>query len=131
MTNIKGAIQCNKDLFCGVNMVGNPEHMTDLEKKHLPVIAAPIKVKSGERFEIVVEVGKLMEHPNEPGHYIDFIELYADHTYLARMDLTACKTFPIMKVYALLKHTHGRLRAFAHCNLHGTWEGQTELEVVE
>jgi superoxide reductase len=125
------AVQCEEDLFCGVNMVKDPENMTDLEKKHLPVISAPKSVKKGEYFEVMVEVGKLMKHPNEPGHYVEFVELYADHTYLARMDLTARKTCPTMKVYVSLDHIHSKLRAFAHCNLHGTWEGQTEIEVTD
>ncbi|MHC4571113.1 MAG: desulfoferrodoxin family protein [Planctomycetota bacterium] len=130
-SNVMAAVQCEEDLFCGVNMVKDPENMTDLEKKHLPVISAPKSVKKGEYFEVMVEVGKLMKHPNEPGHYVEFVELYADHTYLARMDLTARKTCPTMKVYVSLDHIHSKLRAFAHCNLHGTWEGQTEIEVTD
>ena len=51
-----------------------------------------------------------MEHPNEPGHYIEFVELYADHTYLSRMDLTAGRTCPIVKTCVSLEHTHGKLR---------------------
>lgn len=128
-SNVMTTVKCDEDLFCGVNMVKDCEHMTDLEKKHLPVITAPKSVKKGECFEVMIEVGKLMEHPNEPGHYIEFVELYADHTYLSRMDLTARKTCPVMKTCISLDHTHGKLRAFAHCNLHGTWEGQSEIEV--
>ena len=130
-SNIGTCVKCEGDLFCGVNTVKDCEHMTDLEKKHQPIITAPKNVKKGECFEVMVEVGKLMEHPNEPGHYIEFVELYADHTYLSRMDLTARRTCPILKTCISLDHTHGKLRAFAHCNLHGTWEGQTEIEVTE
>ncbi len=131
MSNTTGTIQCEKDLFCGVNTVKDAENMTGLEKKHLPVITAPKQAERGECFEITVEVGRLMEHPNEPAHFIEFIELYVDHTYLARMDFTAGKTCPIMKLCVSLDHTHGRLRAFGHCNMHGTWENQAEIEVIE
>ena len=123
--------KCEKDLFCGVNMVKDCEHMTDLEKKHQPIITAPKSVKKGECFEVVVEVGKLMEHPNEPGHHIEFVELYADHTYLSRMDLTAIRTCPIMKICVSLDRMHGKLRAFERCNLHGIWEADCEIEVTE
>lgn len=125
------AVQCEEDLFCGINTVKDPKNMTDLEKKHLPVITAPKSVKKAECFEVTVEVGKLLNHPNEPGHYIEFIELYADHSYLVRMDFTARTTCPIMKVCASLNHIHGKLRAFEHCNLHGTWEGQAEIAVTD
>lgn len=123
--------KCEEDLFCGVNMVKDPKNMTDLEKKHVPVISAPKRVSKGEKFEVTVEVGKLLAHPNEPGHYIEFIELYADHTYLARLDLTAKTTCPIMKVCLSLDHIHKKLRAYEHCNLHGVWEGSCEIEVTE
>lgn len=125
----KEANVCEKDIFCGVNTVTNIDMPTDLEQKHLPVISAPQKVESGERFEVTVEVGKLLEHPNEPGHFIEFIELYAGETYLARMDFTAKTTSPTMKTCVSLDHAHGKLRAFARCNLHGTWENEVDIEV--
>lgn len=128
---MSAAIQCENDLFCGVNTIKDSENMTDLEKKHLPVITAPISIKKGECFEVTVEVGKLMTHPNEPGHYIDFIELYADDTYLARLDLTARMTGPVMKVPVALNHIHDSIRAFAHCNIHGTWEGRARIILTE
>ncbi|MHC4213863.1 MAG: desulfoferrodoxin family protein [Planctomycetota bacterium] len=124
-------IQCQENLFCGINTVKNPSNPTDLEKKHLPVITAPQSVKKGECFEVTIEVGKLMQHPNEPGHYIDFIELYADHTYLGRFDFTPRMTCPVVKTCLALDHIHSKLRAFGHCNLHGTWEGDTEIQVSD
>ncbi len=130
-SNAATALMCEEDLFCGVNTVKDCENMTDLEKKHQPIITTPKSVKKGECFEVTVEIGKLMEHPNEPSHYIEFVELYADHTYLSRMDLTARRTCPIVKTCISLDHTHGKLRAFAHCNLHGTWEGQSEIVVTD
>lgn len=130
-SNVTTAVKCEKDLFCGVNTVKNHDNTTDLEKKHLPVITAPESVRKGECFEVTVEVGKLMKHPNELAHHIEFIELYADHTYLARIDFTARTTCPIMKLCLSLDHIHGKLRAFEHCNLHGTWEGDADIEVTD
>ncbi len=129
-TQIAGTVECLDDLLCGINTVKDAANMTEIEKKHLPIIIAPKSVSKGECFEVTVEVGKIAEHPNVPGHYIEFIELYADHTYLARIDLTARMTCPIMKVCASLEHIHGKLRAFAHCNLHGTWEGSAKIAVT-
>lgn len=132
MSSVSAAVvQCEENLFCGVNTVKDLGNMTDLEKKHLPIVTTRKSVCKNECFEVVVEVGRLMAHPNEPGHHIDFIELYADHTYLARIDFTARTTCPIMKVCLSLDHVHSRLRAFAHCNLHGTWECQAEIKVTD
>jgi superoxide reductase len=131
-TKMKETFQeCAEDIFCGVNTVSEVDDATDLEKKHLPIITAPRKVKKGEHFEVTVEVGKLMQHPNEPGHFIQFIELYAGQTYLARMDFTAKTTCPVMKTCVSLDHGHNTLRAFERCNLHGVWENEVEIEVTE
>ena len=132
VTKTKQTIEaCAEDIFCGVNTAENLNQATDLEKKHLPIITAPKSVKKDECFEVTVEVGKLLKHPNEPGHFIQFIELYAGDTYLARMDFTAKTTCPIMKVCASLDHAHGKLCAFERCNLHGTWENEVDIEVTE
>ncbi len=118
------------DLFAGINKPKDANNLTDLEKKHVPVITAPDRVKPGECFEVVVEVGKLLQHPNENGHFIQFIELYAGHVYLARMDFTARTTCPVMKVCVSLDKDVGRLRAFERCNLHGIWEADKPITVA-
>ena len=127
----QSSAECTEDIFCGVNTAEDIENASDLEKKHLPIISAPESVKKGECFEVTVEVGKLLQHPNEPGHHIEFVELYADDTYLARMDFTAKTTCPVMKASIVLDKPYSKLRAFEHCNLHGSWEYDTDIEVTE
>jgi superoxide reductase len=122
-------MQEKQDLFGHVNRPENPNAMTDLEKRHFPVITAPDSIKAGELFEVTIEVGKLMEHPNESGHFIQFIELYAADIYLARQDFTPRTTCPVMKVTVSMEQLLGWLRAYAHCNLHGFWEA-TKLLVM-
>lgn len=120
---------CKDDLFCGVNRPADPSAMTDLERKHLPVITAPEAVDKGQCFEVTVEVGKLLAHPNEPGHFIEFVELYADETFLARVNLTAAKTCPKATFSVSLDHLHGELRAYERCNLHGVWASAKAVTV--
>lgn len=67
---------CDEDILCGINLPKNKGDLTDLEKKHIPVIDAPENVKKDELFQVKVEVGTLLAHPNEPGHFIEWIELY-------------------------------------------------------
>lgn len=129
MTSAHPVTKCEDDLFCGVNMVKDMDNMTDLEKKHMPAITAPRKITRGKPFEVTIEVGKMIEHPNEPTHYIEFLELYADHTYLARIDYTAQTTVPKAKLCLKLEHIHSKLRAFARCNIHGLWEGHMPIEI--
>jgi superoxide reductase len=126
-------MKCDEDLFCGLNKSrsANIEEMTDLEKKHTPIIGAPLKVRKGEPFEVSVEVGKLLAHPNENGHFIEWIELFSGDTYLARVDLEPRLTVPQVKFVVALDHGHA-LIAKERCNLHGVWESQPfAIEIEE
>lgn len=126
-------MNCEEDLFCGINKAKSksPEEMTDLEKKHTPVIQAPAKVKKGEPFEVGIEVGKYLAHPNENAHFIEWIELFSGETFLARADLEPKLTVPRVKFVVSLDHGHA-LIAKERCNLHGVWESQPfEIELEE
>ena len=119
-----------QDLFAGVNSPADAQNPTDLEKKHIPIITAPDSIKAGDCFDVTVEVGKLLAHPNEHAHYIEFVELYADSVYLARADLTAKTTCPTVKFCASLPGPIKELRAYGRCNLHGIWIGAVPIAVT-
>ena len=129
--NEEGNVLAEADLLSQINRGADLSNLTDLEKKHAPVITAPEKVKPGECFEVTVEVGKLLSHPIENAHFIEFIELYAGHVCLARTDFTARSTCPIMKACIALDKDLGPIRAFARCNLHGVWESSKPIAVGE
>ena len=120
-----------RDLFTRVNTPQDSNNMTDLEKKHLPVITAPEEVKPGECFQVTVEVGKLLKHPNERAHFIGVIDLYAGELYLTRLDLTPVSTCPTLKTCVSLAGNVGPLRAYAVCNLHGTWSFEKPITVKQ
>ena len=119
-----------RNLFSGVNKISDPSNRTDLEKKHIPVIDAPVSVEQGECFAVNIEVGKLLAHPNERDHFIEFIDLYADDAFLARLDLTAVNTRPQATVYVSLSGPAKELRSYARCNIHGVWMGSIAIEVT-
>lgn len=122
---------CEEDLFCGINRpeTDNPEDMSALEKKHTVIIDAPDSVQAGEKFEVTLKVGEYKEHPNEIGHFIEWMELYSGDTFLARLDLTPERSHYVMKTTVKLDHSHP-LRGRARCNLHGLWESEKEIEVT-
>jgi len=120
-------------LLTRINTPQDADNLSDLEKKHLPVIEAPDSVKAGEPLEVTVQVGKLLAHPNEPGHHVESIELYKGHVLLARADLAGGLAEPKVTFTVLLTSDIGGadagLRAFEKCNLHGTWESTRAIEV--
>ncbi|NOZ82605.1 MAG: hypothetical protein GXN98_02125 [Euryarchaeota archaeon] len=112
----------------GVNRVRDPENLTDMEKKHLPVIHLPEQVKAGEPFSVSVAVGELLKHPNELSHFINWIALYdAEYTFLGMVTLPPVVAQPRVS-FTLTLEEPTTLRAYAFCNLHGLWEGQKQVE---
>jgi superoxide reductase len=120
-----------RSLFQGVNEAIDPHNLTDLEKRHIPTIEAPSPIRAGEPFCATVRVGAALSHPNERSHFIEFIELYADDAFLARVSLTAASTEPEVSLSVCLSAPAGRLRALARCNMHGTWVGTAPITMAE
>lgn len=118
------------DLFAGVNIALDEDNLTDLERKHLPVITAPDQVAAGEFFEVTVEAGSLLPHPNERGHFVQLIELLAGDMMLARLTPAALVARPVLKASVRLPKATELLRARAVCNLHGIWEATKTVTVA-
>src|SRR5690554_5467744 len=107
--------------------VNDPENKTVLEEKHVPYIQAPDKVKKGEYFQVNIKMGKEVDHPMEPGHFIQYVDLFADYYHLGRVSFT-----PEVKAEATLTiklEESCILRAFELCNLHGQWKAAHKITV--
>lgn len=128
-------VNVDKTLFQTINKVKDPANKTALEKSHAPFITAPSKVTSGEQFVVEVSIGENL-HTMGPAHWIEFIELNIGNEPAGRVDfqskgyLKPKATF----IVVLTKESapEGRVTLVAHqrCNLHGYWEGSTDIEVV-
>ena len=118
-----------KDILCGVNEPKYKSNLTDLEKKHTSVITAPDKVKKDEPFEVKIEVGKLLVHPNELAHFIEWIELYCGDTFLGRVGFSGGASYPEAVFKVKLSHAHGPIKVWEKCNLHGIWGSTKKISV--
>lgn len=121
-----------KGMFCGNNKPKDPANMTELEKKHTPIIECPDSVKAGEPFQVRINVGEI-PHVMEEGHHIQWIDVYSGQNFNARIDLTPVFTKPEITVTLLKggKHRTGTLKVIERCNLHGQWEASKEITVNE
>lgn len=109
--NIVEIVSGGADLACcGKPMRLMKENTTDAAKeKHVPVVEA---VEGGYK----VSVGSV-EHPMQPEHYIQWIELLTD-TDVLRHELK-----PGEKPEATFKTDAKAVAAREYCNLHGLWKG--------
>lgn len=116
--------EVDKSLFEGINRLSG-EKDTALEKKHVPLIAAPEKIKAGEDFEVTVTMGEII-HPMSQAHYIQYVELLAGNEPVGRM--TFSPTFSVPKAtFTLRLDKSVTLVAREYCNLHGLWESRKDV----
>ena len=106
-----------------INLVADLAAAGDFEKKHTPHI--DIDDADGSCV-VTVTVGWDVPHPNQPDHYIAWIELLADGAPIARFDLVPVATAPTVSVVVDLD-PGTVLRAVEHCNLHGLWAYEVTL----
>ena len=121
--------KCEEDILCGVNEAKDAGNLTDLEKKHIPVIQCPEEVKKNEPFNISIEVGRLTPHPNEASHFIEWLEIYSGDTFLGRMSFSGGASYPKATFKVKLSHAHGPIKVWEKCNLHGLWESTKMIKV--
>jgi len=119
-----------KGLFCGINKPQDPSNLSEMEKKHIPVIDCPDRVKAGEPFKVSIKVGEL-PHVMEEGHHIEWIEVKVGENFYERVDLTPVLTRPEVTVTLVKgeKHERRTLRVIERCNLHGLWEATKDITV--
>lgn len=101
-------------------------NLTDMDRKHTPVIEAPDSVEVDKPFEVTIKVGGIdgVEHPNMLGHWITWLELYVGERYIGKVEFApeVSNGYKVFMTIALKES--GNLRARAFCNLHGLWEGK-------
>lgn len=109
-----------------INQAKDIANMSDLEKKHVPMIDIKEAPGAGETFEVTVWVGKEMTHPNEAEHHIEFIDLYLDDKFITRCDLSWGYSEPKVTFNVKLSDS-GTLRAYERCNIHGDWTHRMDI----
>lgn len=106
----------------------DPGNLTEFEKKHVPVIEIDRSCSDESEdacIEVHVKVGGI-GHVMKPEHYIEFIDIYIDKKYFARVVLTPKRIYPSARLRAKLDA--GVLSVIAHCNVHGNWRNKVKLE---
>lgn len=110
---------------------------TSKTEKHTPYIEIPSEVKPNEPFQVTVQVGKDIPHPNLVEHHIKWIQVFFEEEgrafnpiHIATFDLGP--TYAEPKVNFTMKvPKNGKLIALEYCNIHGLWENSADIKVSE
>jgi len=116
-----------------LNKPSDWNNLTDMAKKHVPVIEAPSRVKAKEPFTVKVKVGGIggVEHPNTLGHWINWVELYSGERLITRIEFAPELSNGYVATVNVTLSEAATLRAREYCNLHGVWEGKEQKVIVE
>lgn len=109
------------------NAIRTSQDEVNLSEKHTPVITVVKKcgiVSEGCK-DVHVKVGEVT-HPMLKEHYIGIIDFYLDNDFLARLHLVPEKLNPAGALH--LKVESGKLSVIEHCNLHGAWIKETNID---
>lgn len=114
-------------------------------EKHVPVIDCPEALEKDKMFEISVEVGKEIAHPNTTEHHICWISLYflpegekfpyqVGHYEFSAHGASVegpntSSVYTNHRLSAWMKTgKSGKLFAVSLCNIHGLWQSSKDIE---
>ena len=105
----------------------DPNALTPEERRHVPVLVLPERVRAGRPFDLVVQVG-VQPHVMTEAHHVDWVEIAVGDERVFVADLTHRVGYPVVRVSLVLSEPVA-LTARAHCNLHGTWRTRRDIAV--
>lgn len=105
---------------------------------HTPFVHCVERTRAGEPFPVAVRVGHEAEHPDDPEHYIPWVQLWNGERLLAEAHFAqglhggqgargnTTVTFNLVPTAGALE-----LTALAYCNRHGLWTSSPVRVEVE
>lgn len=109
----------------------------DYFDRHTPVIYCDDQVKEGEKLKVKVKLGSEYNHPDEPDHYINYIQLWNRETFLAEAHFTPGVQgnkpgFLEIDFYIVPGPVSMNLSAMAVCTNHGLWQSESkEVKIIK
>ena len=109
------------------------EAKKDYIDRHSAFIHCDANAKKGEKFKVKVKVGDQYQHPDDPDHYIAWVQLWNGEKMLAEASFIegALGNSPAnLEVdFYIVPQKNLKLIAHAYCTKHGVWES-TPVEVT-
>lgn len=103
----------------------------DYFDRHTPVIYCNKTAKEGEKFRVKVKLGTEYSHPDEPNHYISYVQLWNRETFLAEAHFTPGVLgnkpgYLEVDFYLVPGPVSMNLTAMAVCTNHGLWQSESK-----
>lgn len=109
----------------------------DYFDRHTPVIHCPDRAKEGEKLKVKIKIGSEYAHPDQPDHFISYIQLWNRETFLAEAHFTPGilgnqPGFMEVDFYIVPGPVSLNLSAMAVCTNHGLWQSASrEVKIIK
>ncbi|HYW96801.1 MAG TPA: desulfoferrodoxin family protein [Bacteroidales bacterium] len=108
----------------------------DYFDRHTPHVICNDEAKRGEKFRVKVKLGDQYDHPDDPDHFISYIQLWNRETFLAEAHFTpgtlGNKPDHIEVDFYIVPSVSMNLSALAACTRHGLWQSDSrEVKVID
>lgn len=107
----------------------------DYFDRHTPVVICEAVAAEGEKFKVKVRVGSHYPHPDDPDHYIKYVQLWNRETFLAETHFApgALGNMPEhveVDFYIVPGPVNLNLSAMSVCTKHGLWQSESREVII-
>jgi len=108
----------------------------DYFDRHMPVVICNDIAKRDEKFQVKVKVGTEYEHPDDPDHYISYVQLWNREKLMAETifnpGILGHQKSQIEVDFYIIPKQSMNLSAMSYCTQHGLWQSESkEIKVVD
>ncbi len=108
----------------------------DYFDRHTPHVICDEVAKRGQKFRVKVKIGDEYNHPDDPDHYISYIQLWNRETFIAEAHFTpgvlGNKPDHAEVDFYIVPEVSMNLSAMAVCTRHGLWQSDPrEVKVTD
>ncbi|MBE9510364.1 MAG: dethiobiotin synthase [Bacteroidetes bacterium] len=111
------------------------EAKKDYIDRHSAFVHCENQAKAGEKFKVKVKVGDEYKHPDDPDHYIAWVQLWNGEKMLAQANFiegALGNQAENQEVdFYIVPKTNMKLVAHAFCTKHGLWQSEEVQVTVE
>ncbi len=112
------------------------EAKKDYIDRHSAFVYCDDNAKKGEKFKVKIKVGDKYKHPDDPDHYIAWVQLWNGEKMLSQATLTegAFGNVPanVEVDFYIIPQKNLKLVAHSFCTKHGLWQSEeVAVEVSE
>lgn len=112
------------------------ESRKDYFDRHTPQVLCEETCRRGEKFKVKVKIGEAYTHPDEPDHFIKYVQLWNRETLLAETHFTpgvlGNASNHVEVDFYIIPSISMNLSAMSVCTKHGLWQSHDKpVKVID